>query len=99
MMKFICDGGTFDVQTSKEWRTYNKGHKKKFLEITVTSQDENIDSIEKIVTDPFPESFKIINEVNGNVVGTYEGYDLGNLSRMVEGNSVAIVIGFFKEEG
>ena len=47
MIKFVCDNGSFEIQSSREARNYNNSKVIKSLEIMVSSQDITIDEIEK----------------------------------------------------
>lgn len=97
MIKFICDNGSFEIQSSREWRGYGGQQRTTNLDITVTSQAVSIDEIENILTNPDISSFSIMNEINGNLVGKYEGYELKSIAKTAQGNMVAIQITFSKE--
>ena len=96
MIKFVCDNGSFEIQSSREARNYNNGKVIKSLEIIVSNQDITIDEIEKIITSPMISSFSIVNDNTGLILNTFEGYNLSNISRMTQGSNIMIIINFMK---
>ena len=96
MIKFVCDNGSFEIQSSREARNYNNSKVIKSLEITVSSQDTTIDEIEKIITSPMISSFSIVNDNTGLILNTFEGYNLSSISRMTQGSDIMIMINFMK---
>ena len=96
MIKFVCDNGSFEIQSSREARNYNNSKVIKSLEIMVSSQDITIDEIEKIITSPMISSFSIVNDNTGLILNTFEGYNLNNISRMTQGSNIVIMINFMK---
>ena len=96
MIKFVCDNGSFEIQSSREARNYNNSKVIKSLEIMVSSQDITIDEIEKIITSPMISSFSIVNDNTGLILNTFEGYNLNNISRMTQGSNIMIIINFMK---
>ena len=96
MIKFVCDNGSFEIQSSREARNYNNSKVIKSLEIMVSSQDITIDEIEKIITSPMISSFSIVNDNTGLILNTFEGYNLSNISRMTQGSNIMIIINFMK---
>ena len=96
MIKFVCDNGSFEIQSSREASNYNNGKAIKSLEIMVSNQDITIDEIEKIITSPMISSFSIVNDNTGLILNTFEGYNLNNISRMTQGNNIMIMINFMK---
>ena len=96
MIKFVCDNGSFEIQSSREARNYNNSKVIKSLEIMVSSQDTTIDEIEKIITSPMISSFSIVNDNTGLILNTFEGYNLNNISRMTQGSNIVIMINFMK---
>lgn len=96
MIKFVCDNGSFEIQSSREARNYNNSKVIKSLEIMVSSQDTTIDEIEKIITSPMISSFSIVNDNTGLILNTFEGYNLSNISRMTQGSNIMIMINFMK---
>lgn len=96
MIKFVCDNGSFEIQSSREARNYNNSKVIKSLEIMVSSQDKTIDEIEKIITSPMISSFSIVNDNTGLILNTFEGYNLSNISRMTQGSNIMIIINFMK---
>lgn len=96
MIKFVCDNGSFEIQSSREARNYNNSKVIKSLEIMVSSQDITIDEIEKIITNPIISSFSIVNDNTGLILNTFEGYNLSNISRMTQGSDIMIMINFMK---
>ena len=65
MIKFVCDNGSFEIQSSREARNYNNSKVIKLLEIMVSSQDITIDEIDAKTGDivhkkdaPLPENFR-----------------------------------------
>lgn len=96
MIKFVCDNGSFEIQSSREARNYNNSKVIKSLEIMVSSQDITIDEIEKIITSPMISSFSIVNDNTGLILNTFEGYNLSNISRMTQGSDIMIMINFMK---
>ena len=96
MIKFVCDNGSFEIQSSREARNYNNSKVIKSLEIMVSSQDITIDEIEKIITSPMISSFSIVNDNTGLILNTFEGYNLSNISRMTQGSNIVIMINFMK---
>ena len=96
MIKFVCDNGSFEIQSSREARNYNNSKVIKSLEIMVSNQDITIDEIEKIITNPMISSFSIVNDNTGLILNTFEGYNLSNISRMTQGSNIVIIINFMK---
>lgn len=96
MIKFVCDNGSFEIQSSREARNYNNSKVIKSLEIMVSSQDTTIDEIEKIITSPMISSFSIVNDNTGLILNTFEGYNLSSISRMTQGSNIVIIINFMK---
>lgn len=96
MIKFVCDNGSFEIQSSREARNYNNSKVIKSLEIMVSNQDITIDEIEKIITSPMISSFSIVNDNTGLILNTFEGYNLSNISRMTQGSNIVIMINFMK---
>lgn len=96
MVKFVCDNGSFEIQSSRESRSYNSSKVIKSLEIMVSSQDVTIDEIEDKITNPMITSFSIVNDNTGVVLNTFEGYKLNNISRMTQGSDVVIIVNFMK---
>ena len=96
MIKFVCDNGSFEIQSSREARNYNNSKVIKSLEIMVSNQDITIDEIEKIITSPMISSFSIVNDNTGLILNTFEGYNLNNISRMTQGSNIMIIINFMK---
>lgn len=96
MIKFVCDNGSFEIQSSREARNYNNSKVIKSLEIIVSNHDITIDEIEKIITSPMISSFSIVNDNTGLILNTFEGYNLNNISRMTQGSNIMIIINFMK---
>ena len=100
MIKFNCKNGSFEIQSSSETRFYNnEGKKIKNLNILVSNQNINIDKIEEILTDSgVVDSFNIVNELNGCIIGEYSGYKLTSITKSTQGNSAFIQINYTKED-
>ena len=100
MIKFNCKNGSFEIQSSSETRFYNDaGNKIKNLTILASSQNINIDKIEEILVDSGAvDSFSIVNELNGCIIGEYSGYKLTNITKSTQGNSAFIQINYTKED-
>ena len=96
MIKFVCDNGSFEIQSSREARNYNNNKVIRSLEVTVSNQNTTIDEIEKIITSPMISSFSIVNDNTGLILNTFEGYNLNNISRMTQGSNIMIIINFMK---
>lgn len=99
MINFVCDNGTFEIQSSRESRNFNEGNQIRMVEVTVSSQYKNLDEIEFILTKPeMISSFSIKNEDNGIILGEFKDYRLNNISRSIQNNSPYIMISFSKGE-